>query len=90
MKTIVALGLAVLLLTGSSARKPVDVPPLLEEYGNPGHNFCDMGKCTFMEGLDPFDPNDKGQRRTRITCADKTRFLMTSEDGMKHCIAITD
>lgn len=70
--------------------RPVDVPPVQEEYGNPGVNWCDMGACQWIE-IDPDHPHaltPSPQRRTRLTCADKTRFLMTSEDGKKHCISL--
>jgi|GEM_PF-7014975 len=60
---------------------PMDVPAIQEEYGNPGYPVCDMGNCVWVESKD-------GKRRTRPTCADKTRFLMTSEDGKKHCIRL--
>lgn len=68
---------------------PVDVPPIQEEYGNLGYNFCDMGQCVWRDAgqhwpLIPVIP----YRRKRWTCADKTRFLMTSEDGKKHCIRL--
>lgn len=63
--------------------KAVDVPPITEEYGNPGYEVCDMGNCVWTEA-------PEGKRRTRSTCADKTRFLMTSEDGKKHCIKLGD
>ncbi len=49
------------------------------------------GACTWMD-VDPAHPNQftlNPSRRTRLTCADKTRFLMTAEDGSKHCIALT-
>lgn len=59
--------------------EPYDVPPIEEEYGNPGYTMCDMS-CVWVEGI--------GARRTRPICADKTRFLMTSEDGTHHCIAL--
>jgi len=71
--------------------QPVDVPPIREEYGKPGVNFCDMGSCTWMDA-DPSHPNaltPTPHRRTRLTCADRTRFLMTAEDGSKHCIALS-
>ena len=68
--------------------KPFDVPPISEEYGKPGISWCDMGQCTFVEGADPFG-KDHGIRRTRLTCADKTRFLMAAEDGSKHCLALS-
>ena len=68
---------------------PVDVPPIMEEYGELGNYLCDMG-CVWVEARpdspDPF--GSKPIRRTRFTCADKTRFLMTSEDGNKHCIKL--
>lgn len=63
----------------------VDVPPVTEEYGNPGIEFCDMG-CHWIE-----DYSENGippHRRTRLTCADKSRFLMTAEDGSMHCIIL--
>lgn len=73
--------------------QPFDVPPIQEEYGNPGTNWCDMGSCTFIEEEPKPCPKDMTcvappHRRTRLTCADKTRFLMTSEDGKAHCIAL--
>ena len=41
--------------------------------------------------IDPFDvpPIEEHVRRAKITtCADKSRFLMTDESGVKHCIAL--
>ena len=69
----------------------IDVPPIQEEYVSPGTEFCDMGSCTWIEydktsGI--WGESMKPHRRTRETCADKTRFLMTSEDGAKHCIKL--
>lgn len=76
----------------STKIEPIDVPPISEEYGNLGTKFCDMGQCTWVD----YDKNSaiwgetmKPYRRTVKTCADKTRFLMTSEDGNKHCIRLT-
>ena len=80
-----------------AAPVPVDVPPITEEYGNPGYEVCDMGNCVWVDT--PNEPITVGKpghggsiphlkRRTRPTCADKTRFLMTSEDGKKHCIKL--
>lgn len=67
----------------------VDVAPIQEEYGNPGYEFCDMG-CTWVDAqnLIGWNSHIKTYRRTRATCADKTRFLMTSEDGKQHCIRL--
>ncbi|HXF12244.1 MAG TPA: hypothetical protein VN517_03765 [Terriglobales bacterium] len=67
---------------------PSDVPPIMEEYGSLGTEVCDGGRCVWLE-VDKLSRLDEGlYRRTRPTCADKTRFLMTSEDGKKHCIRI--
>lgn len=77
--------------------RAVDVSPITEEYGNPGYEVCDyMGtmSCIWVDaqpgdpipGFDHIDTSHALKRRTRLTCADKTRFLMTSEDGKKHCI----
>ncbi len=66
---------------------PVDVTPIQEEYGELGYQFCDMG-CVWVSADHPIDGETKPTRRTRPTCADKTRFLMTSEDGAKHCIRL--
>ena len=68
---------------------PIDVPPIEEEYGNPGNELCDMGVCHWIDidakhNWNGFPP----RRRTRNTCADKSRFLMTDESGQKHCIAL--
>jgi len=87
MKTIAALGLAVLLLTGSAARKPVDVPAIQEDYWMEQLVIC-MERCP--EPRTSLTPFENALKHTHYTCADKTRFLMTSEDGNKHCIAITD
>lgn len=71
-----------------SKPEPIDVAPITVEYGKPGHNWCDMGACTWVEGESPFGGDIKATRRTYITCADKRRFLMTAEDGSKHCILL--
>lgn len=75
-----------------AAPVPVDVPPVTEEYGNLGYQYCDMGNCVWVDGVPPgFDHTGDApayKRRTRLTCADKTRFLMTSEDGKGHCIRL--
>ena len=74
--------------------EPVDVPPITEEYGNPGYEYCDMRNCMWVDGVplgfDHTGTSPAYKRRTRLTCADKTRFLMTSEDGKKHCIKLGD
>lgn len=70
--------------------EPVDVPPITEEYGNPGFEMCDMDNCVWVEGANPSRLDEGWHRRTRLTCADKSRFLMTSEDGKKHCIKLGD
>lgn len=67
---------------------PIDVPPIQEEYGKPGFKFCDMGQCSFYEDDKVNELGMTPIRRSRITCADKTRFLMTAEDGSKHCIKL--
>ena len=92
MRALAFVLLLAMTTVGWSQKKPtaVDVAPIQEEYGNPGMNFCDMGACTWMDA-DPAHPNaltPTPYRRTRMTCADKTRFLMTAEDGSKHCIAL--
>lgn len=66
---------------------PIDASPIQEEYGNLGYSWCDI-TCSFVESDKPPFPDTKLYRRTRATCADKTRFLMTAEDGSKHCIAL--
>jgi hypothetical protein len=66
---------------------PIDVPPISEEYGNLGWDMCDMG-CVFVEADKPPFPDTVLHRRTRLTCAEKARFLMTAEDGSKHCVAL--
>lgn len=70
----------------------IDVAPIKEEYGNPGTQFCDMGACTWVDYQkeSPIWGEMKPYRRTRLTCADKTRFLMTAEDGSKHCIRLAN
>ena len=40
--------------------------------------------------LCPYSPLRDQLYPTGFTCYDKTRFLMTSEDGAKHCIKLTD
>ena len=73
---------------------PFDVPPIPEEYGKPGYSWCDMQQCAFEEAEpQPCPPNvaciAPPKRRTRLTCADKRRFLMAAEDGSKHCLALS-
>lgn len=87
-------GLSVLLMLalfqGAHPKNPVDVPPIQEEYGNLGYQSCDQG-CWWVDvekGEAPL--GIKLHRRTHTTCADKARFLMTAEDGSKHCIAFSD
>jgi len=60
---------------------PFDVPPITEEYGKPRWVPCPE-ECGdyYSRAL---------KRPTRPTCADKTRFLMTAEDGSKHCLALS-
>ena len=65
----------------------IDVAPITEEYGAVGYTVCDMG-CVWVESPTPSFPDMKLTRRTRFTCADKTRFLMTAEDGTKHCLVL--
>jgi hypothetical protein len=65
----------------------IDVPPITEQYGNVGTEFCDRGQCSFVEGAGDAMGNPP-KRRTRLTCANKRRFLMTAEDGSKHCILL--
>lgn len=94
MKSVAAAVLMIAVSArGQGKPEQIDVPPIQEEYGNPGTSFCDMGACTWID----YDKNSglwgdsmKPHRRTRLTCADKTRFLMTSEDGIKHCILLID
>lgn len=92
MKYLVAI-LFMFQIGGPSRERmppPLDVPPISEEYGNLGKHFCDMGFCTWVDANvnNPDLFGNKPTRRTRPTCADKKRFLMTSEDGIKHCIKI--
>jgi len=67
-----------------------DESPVEEEYGNPGFMWCDIG-CTWVEDSPPAVDGKPTQshRRKYTTCVDKTRFLMTAEDGSKHCIRLT-
>lgn len=46
-----------------------------------------VGQATFAPPYGPVDVLPV-VKRGRITCMDKTRFLMTSEDGRKHCIRL--
>ena len=64
---------------------PMVVPAVTEFYGNPGYQVCDMGACTFVEG-DPHDPGITVSHRSRITCLDKRRVLVTTEAGTALCI----
>ena len=64
------------------AKQPIDVPPIKEEYRAASLSTCyDSEHCFPVEGSE--------MTRTRLTCADKTRFLMTAEDGRKHCIKLS-
>jgi hypothetical protein len=51
---------------------PIDVPPIEEKVLSTESCSYGIWTCTWI----------------RYTCSDKTRFLMTSEDGTKHCIRI--
>lgn len=70
-------------------KNSVDLPAIQEEYGGLVVTLCDQS-CSDV----PYKPDEwKGLKITphkakRWTCADKTRFLMTAEDGSKHCIAL--
>ena len=72
------------LQTQGEVVPPMVVPAVTEEYGNPGFEVCDMG-CTFIEG-NPNDPGIMVHRRTRLTCLDKRRVLVTTEAGTALCI----
>jgi hypothetical protein len=77
------------------AQRPVDqfdVQPVSVAYGEWGHTVCDQG-CVFV----PISPEQaarelkdggKPHRRERWTCADGRRFLMTSEDNVRHCLML--
>jgi hypothetical protein len=88
MHLLVLLLLQIIVLNPNAT--PVDVPPIQEEYGTVGTEFCDMGQCSWVDYVpdSPMWEGMKPHRRTRETCADKKRFLMTSEDGVKHCIKL--
>jgi hypothetical protein len=73
------------LQTQGEVAPPMVVPAVTEFYGNPGYQVCDMGACTFVEG-DPHDPGIMVHRRTRLTCLDKRRVLVTTEAGTALCI----
>ena len=89
---IILLALAITQAHGQAdiERNAIDVPPILEEYGNPGKYICDMADCVWVDAnpSNGLVPNPLTPRRTKFSCADKTRFLMTAEDGSKHCIAL--
>jgi hypothetical protein len=73
------------LQTQGEVAPPMVVPAVTEFYGNPGYQVCDMGACTFVEG-DPHDPGITVSHRSRITCLDKRRVLVTTEAGTALCI----
>ena len=85
---ILAGAVAALLLMGA-AKTPVDVPPISEKYWMQTIMIC-MDTCPAPNiSLTPPKDNDGSWREyTSPTCADRTRFLMTSEDGIKHCISL--
>jgi len=67
--------------------EPIDVPAITEsheeEYGTTDWcNDCDGFYCTSMA----CDPHAKHTVQT-VTCKDKSRILLTAEDGTKHCIS---
>ena len=70
-------------------RNAIDVPAIQEEYGPLVVTLCDNG-CWDM----PYHPGEwmglepSPHRATQWICTDKTRFLLTAEDGSKHCIAL--
>jgi hypothetical protein len=98
MKTIItALFLCATITVSTHALQEhllIDVPAIQVEYGSLGWELCDLGSCTWVDAIKPieFDNEDsfigKPYRRKLWTCADKTRFLMTAEDGSKHCLAL--
>ena len=53
---------------------PFDVPPVEEK--NPGHQMIPSKDCQDC------------MKFTHTTCADKARFLIPSEDGKLHCLAL--
>jgi hypothetical protein len=73
------------LQTQSEVAAPMVVPAVTEFYGNPGYQVCDMGACTFVEG-DPHDPGITVSRRSRPTCLDTRRVLVTTVSGTALCI----
>jgi len=70
-------------------QKIIDVPAIQAEYGPLVYTLCDQGCWDVL-----YTPQDqlviagklKPHRNKHWTCADKTRFLMTAEDGSKHCV----
>lgn len=60
------------------SQDPVDVAPIEVPLGNCVINLC-MTLSTPAVGV---------TKLTKSTCADKSRFLMTAEDGTKHCIKL--
>lgn len=65
---------------------PMDVAAVEEEYGNLGNYWCDMGECHWRDSDKPSSEGQVLHKRKRWTCADKRRVLLTSEDGIRHCI----
>lgn len=90
MNMILLLILLQTFISGTDPIDHVDVPAIQEEYGPLGVQFCDAS-CIFIATDHSLFSGPNAQepyRQTRYTCTDKTRFLMTSEDGRKHCIKL--
>ena len=66
--------------TNGDQKDSVDVPPIFDDAGKA---FCRKAAHSWRSRLDCEDAN-------AFTCADKTRFLMTSEDGKRHCLRMGD
>jgi hypothetical protein len=63
------------------------VPAVTEFYGNPGHQVCDMGACTWLDANPKYDPPGLyTYQKSRFTCLDKRRVLVTTEAGTALCI----
>ena len=66
---------------------PMVVPAVTEFYGNPGYQVCDMGACTWIEANPKYDPPGLyTYQKSRFTCLDKRRVLVTTEAGTALCI----
>lgn len=86
---------AILLLLASAAWGQVDVPavqvPIESTWGWMGGDIfgCSNGGKPAKE-LIQFDMNTQCIKGHREGCADKSRILLTSEDGKKHCVKFTE